>query len=102
MILGELTEHGVHAQVSVAPRPTGTFLLAASEVLTDRGASRELALPETIDADVVLVSGYLDHETITRALARAQARGSRSTRPASPSCRRAATRSSRTRMRPAG
>jgi sugar/nucleoside kinase (ribokinase family) len=73
MILGELAEHGVQAQVSVTPRPTGTFVLAGGEVRVDRGASRDLALPETIEADVVLVSGYLEHETITRALTQAQA-----------------------------
>jgi ribokinase len=73
MILGELAANGAHAQVSVSPRPTGTFLLAGGEIRVDRGGSRELALPAAIEGDAVLVSGYLAPETIAAALARAHA-----------------------------
>jgi ribokinase len=73
MILGELAAHGVHAQVAVSHRPTGTFLLVGSEIRVDRAASRELVLPETIEADAVLVSGYLAPEAIAAALTQARA-----------------------------
>lgn len=73
MILGELAANGAHAQVSVSPRPTGTFLVAGGEIRVDRGGSRELTLPAAIEGDAVLVSGYLAPETIAAALARAHA-----------------------------
>lgn len=60
MILAELEALGVSAQVSVdAGAPTGTFLVAGGEIRVDRGASAAAALPETIEGDAVLVSGYL-------------------------------------------
>ena len=59
MIVRELEAHGVHADVSVAAGSTGTFLLTDGEVRVDRGVSHDLRLPERIDGDVVLVSGYV-------------------------------------------
>lgn len=59
MILTELAARGVHAEVTVADGPTGTFLLSGGAVRVDRGVSHDLVLPERIKADVVLVSGYV-------------------------------------------
>src|SRR3954449_1477242 len=59
MILTELAERGVHAEVTVAEGSTGTFLLADGAVRVDRGVSHDLVLPERIEADAVLVSGYV-------------------------------------------
>ena len=59
MILTELAERGIHAEVTVGDGPTGTFLLADGEVRVDRGVSHDLVVPERIEADVVLVSGYV-------------------------------------------
>jgi sugar/nucleoside kinase (ribokinase family) len=73
MIVKELEGRGVRAEATIRQGSTGVFLLAGREIRVDRGVSRELDLPATIEADVVLVSGYLTTETITAALARAQA-----------------------------
>jgi ribokinase len=73
MILAELAARGVHAEVSVSAGPTGTFLLADGEIRVDPGVSHAVALPDRIEADAILVSGYLPVETIGEALARAQA-----------------------------
>jgi sugar/nucleoside kinase (ribokinase family) len=57
--------------------PTGTFLLVDGEIRTDRGANARLTpdeLPERIEADGVLVSGYLPPDTVAAALERADAR----------------------------
>jgi sugar/nucleoside kinase (ribokinase family) len=59
MILAELAAHGVHADVTVAAGRTGTFLLADGEVRVDRGVAHDLVLPDRIEADAVLVSGYV-------------------------------------------
>src|SRR5215471_7004640 len=59
MILSELAARGVHADVTIAEGPTGTFLLADGEVRVDRGVSHDLVLPDRIAADAVLVSGYV-------------------------------------------
>jgi sugar/nucleoside kinase (ribokinase family) len=59
MLRSELRRRGVRDEVSVEPGPTGTFVLADDGVRVDRGVSGELTLPATIEADVVLVSGYL-------------------------------------------
>ena len=59
MILTELAERGVHAEVTVADGPTGTFLLADGEVRVDRGVSHDLVVPDRVEADAVLVSGYV-------------------------------------------
>lgn len=56
--------------------PTGTFLLVDGEIRADRGANARLTpdeLPERIDADGVLVSGYLRADTVAAALGRAGA-----------------------------
>ena len=57
MILAELAERGVHAEVTVSEGPTGTFLLADGEIRVDRGVAHDLVLPERIEADAMLVSG---------------------------------------------
>src|SRR4029077_9125685 len=62
---------GVTAEVTVAEGATGTFLLADGEIRVDRGVSHDLVLPERIDADAVLVSGYVP--AAEEALARADA-----------------------------
>ncbi len=59
MILAELAARGVTAGVTVAEGATGTFLLANGEVRVDRGVSHDLVLPDRIEADAVLVSGYV-------------------------------------------
>jgi sugar/nucleoside kinase (ribokinase family) len=71
MILAELDARGVHAEVTVADGLTGTFLLADGEIRVDRGVSHDLVLPERIEADAVLVSGYVP--AAGAALAAAQA-----------------------------
>jgi ribokinase len=73
MILAELAARGVAAAVAVSDGPTGTFVLADGEVRVDRGVSHAIVLPATINAEAVLVSGYLPVQTIEAALARAQA-----------------------------
>ena len=71
LILTELEARGVRTEVRVANGPTGTFLLSGGEVRVDRGVAHDLVLPERIDADVVLVSGYVP--AAAEALARAHA-----------------------------
>src|SRR4051794_5477049 len=71
MILTELAERGVHAEVTVAEGPTGTFLLADGAVRVDRGVSHDLVLPERIEAHAVLVSGYVAAAEAALAAARA-------------------------------
>jgi sugar/nucleoside kinase (ribokinase family) len=73
MILAELEAYGVSAEVTAAEGSTGTFLLADGEIRVDRGVSHAVVLPEAIDADAVLVSGYLPAGTIEAALGRAHA-----------------------------
>ena len=73
MILAELAAQGVGAEVTVSDGPTGTFLVAGGEIRVDRGVSQAVVLPDAIEADAVLVSGYLSRETIEAALARAKA-----------------------------
>src|SRR6478736_2499056 len=51
MILRELVERGVHAEVTVAGGPTGTFLLADGEIRVDRGVSHDLVVPDRVEAD---------------------------------------------------
>ena len=71
MIRAELARRGVTAEVTVADGTTGTFLLADGEIRVDRGVSHDLVLPERIEADAVLVSGYVP--AADEALARADA-----------------------------
>ncbi len=74
MIVAELKARGIAANVTVADGATGVFLLSEQGISVDRGASREFPLPERIEADAVLVSGYLPPKTIALALARTDAR----------------------------
>ena len=71
LILTELEARGVRTEVTVVNGPTGTFLLMGEEVRVDRGVAHDIALPEEIDADIVLVSGYIPGAA--EALARARA-----------------------------
>jgi ribokinase len=71
LILTELEARGVRTEVTVANGPTGTFLLMGDEVRVDRGVAHDIALPEEIDADIVLVSGYIPGAA--EALSRARA-----------------------------
>ena len=71
MILAELAALGVHAEVTVARGPTGTFLLSDGQVRVDRGVAHDLVLPARVEADVVLVSGYVP--AAAEALASAEA-----------------------------
>jgi sugar/nucleoside kinase (ribokinase family) len=59
MILAELAARGVRNEVTVADGLTGTFLLADGKVRVDRGVGHDLVLPDRIQADAVLVSGYV-------------------------------------------
>ncbi len=59
MVLAELADRGVRAEVTLAPGSTGTFLLVDGEVRVDRGVGHDLVLPERVEADVVLVSGHV-------------------------------------------
>jgi sugar/nucleoside kinase (ribokinase family) len=71
MVLAELAERSVRAEVTVAPGPTGTFLLADDDIRVDRGVGHDLVLPDRIEGNVVLVSGYVP--AARRALAAAEA-----------------------------
>jgi sugar/nucleoside kinase (ribokinase family) len=71
MIVAELGARGIQADVTVADGPTGTFVLADGDVRVDRGVGHDLVLPARIEADVVLVSGYVP--LAAEAMARAKA-----------------------------
>jgi len=77
MIRSELEARGVRTELSVdTESATGTFLLADGEIRADRGATAALApehLPE-LEANAVLVSGYLRRPVIEAALGGARAR----------------------------
>ena len=73
MILAELAGSGVGTDVRTRAGRTGTFVQTDGQIRVERGVSRDLAVPKTIDADAVLVSGYLATETVEAALAGAQA-----------------------------
>jgi ribokinase len=73
MILAELAARSVDAEVTVSPGSTGTFLLADGEIRVDPGVGHAIVLPDRIEAEAVLVSGYLPTKTIEAALARAEA-----------------------------
>ena len=72
----ELQERGVGGDFSVDfEAATGTFLVADGEIRADRGANARFSpdhLPDPLEADVVLVSGYLPGPTVTKALERAE------------------------------
>jgi sugar/nucleoside kinase (ribokinase family) len=73
---GALEERGVHSDFSVDPEvATGTFLLVDGEIRADRGANACFSpddLPDVLEGDVVLVSGYLPGPTVAKALERAE------------------------------
>jgi sugar/nucleoside kinase (ribokinase family) len=72
----ELQERGVGGDFSVDfEAATGTFLLVDGEIRADRGANAQFSpddLPDVLEADVVLVSGYLPGPTVAKALERAE------------------------------
>jgi sugar/nucleoside kinase (ribokinase family) len=72
----ELQERGVGGDFSVDFEvATGTFLVVDGEIRADRGANTSFSpdhLPDPLEADVVLVSGYLPGPTVAAALERAQ------------------------------
>jgi sugar/nucleoside kinase (ribokinase family) len=72
----ELQERGVGADFSVDfEAATGIFLVADGEIRADRGANARFSpdhLPDPLEADVVLVSGYLPGPTVATALERAE------------------------------
>jgi sugar/nucleoside kinase (ribokinase family) len=67
-----LEEHGVRPDLSVdSEAPTGSFLVVDGEIRADRGANahfRPEHLPRPLEADAVLISGYLPPATVTAAL----------------------------------
>jgi sugar/nucleoside kinase (ribokinase family) len=71
-----LQERGVGSEFSVDPEAaTGTFLVVDGEIRADRGANARFSpdhLPDPLEADVVLVSGYLPGPTVAAALERAK------------------------------
>jgi ribokinase len=76
MILTELGARGVWAEVGVDPSaPTGTVLVVDGAIRAERGANAAFA-PEhlpALEADAILVSGYLPEDTVAAALERARA-----------------------------
>jgi sugar/nucleoside kinase (ribokinase family) len=72
-----IEDGGARAELSVDPAAaTGTFLIVDGEIRADRGANATFepgALPDRIEADCVLVSGYLPAATVAAALERADA-----------------------------
>lgn len=76
LLLSELAERGVRAEVGIDPTaPTGTVLAVDGEIRADRGANANYApehLPE-LAADAVLVSGHLPEATVAAALTLARA-----------------------------
>jgi sugar/nucleoside kinase (ribokinase family) len=71
-----LEERGVRSELSIDhDARTGTFLVVEDELRADRGANAHLQaehLPGRLEADIVLVSGYLPPPTAAAALARAE------------------------------
>jgi ribokinase len=72
----ELQERGVRTDLSIdLEAATGTFVVVDGEIRADRGANARLSpndLPDVLEADVVLVSGYLPGPTVAAALKRAK------------------------------
>jgi ribokinase len=72
-----LEERGIECVIGVDDTaPTGTFLVVDGEIRVDRGANAQLmpgALPERLEADGVLVSGYLPPDAVATALQRTDA-----------------------------
>jgi sugar/nucleoside kinase (ribokinase family) len=73
----ELERRGVETFLAVDPAArTGTFVVAYGELHVDRGANATLEpsmLPTALEADAVLVSGYLPAGALAAALGRARA-----------------------------
>jgi sugar/nucleoside kinase (ribokinase family) len=71
-----LEERGVRSDFSIdLETATGTFLIVDGEIRADRGATASFApehLPARLEADAVLVSGYLPGPTVAEALNRAE------------------------------
>jgi sugar/nucleoside kinase (ribokinase family) len=71
-----LHERGVASEFSIdLEAPTGTFLVVDGEIRADRGANARFSpdhLPDPLEADIVLVSGYLPVPTVGKALERAE------------------------------
>ena len=71
----ELQERGVRTDLSIdLEAATGTFLVVDGEIRADRGANACFSpedLPDPLEADVVLVSGYLPGPTVATAVERA-------------------------------
>jgi ribokinase len=71
-----LEERGVRSDFSVdLEAATGTFLVVDGEIRADRGANARFSpddLPDPLEANVVLVSGYLPGPTVAKALERAE------------------------------
>jgi sugar/nucleoside kinase (ribokinase family) len=70
----ELEQRAVRTALSVdSEAPTGTFLIVDGEARADRGANAAFEpahLPDRIEADAALVSGYLPAETVAAAIER--------------------------------
>jgi ribokinase len=77
LLLSHLAAHGVRTEIGIdATAPTGTVLVVDGEIRADRGANSRYEpqhLP-ALEADVVLISGYLPEATLAAALGQAQAR----------------------------
>jgi ribokinase len=75
-IRGALADHGIAADLSTdSVAATGTFLLLDGEIRADRGANAHFEpdhLPQQLQADAILVSGYLPPATVAAALERAE------------------------------
>jgi ribokinase len=77
MLASELEARGVRPLLSLdSDVPTGTFVTLGGSIWADRGANARYApahLPASVEADAVLVSGYLPLDVVEAALAGAQA-----------------------------
>ncbi len=71
-----LEQRGVRTELTVdSEARTGTFLVVDGEIRADRGANAQLRpehLPDRLEGDAVLVSGYAPPETVEAALDRAE------------------------------
>ncbi len=72
LLRAELARAGITPRLQVdRTLPTGTFLLADGELRVDRGANLGFSLAEELEADAILVSGYLPQPDETLARCRA-------------------------------
>jgi sugar/nucleoside kinase (ribokinase family) len=76
-LLAALSEHGVTAEVAIdGGAATGSFALIDGEIRADPAANARFGpeqLPAAVDADAVVVSGYLRPETVAATLDRSRA-----------------------------